>query len=182
MRGAPSSTRGWSGGVGLTLVLAVVSGEGGASAWAGASPTVAQPAPDFERPTLDGRAVKSADWRGRVVLVNFWASWCAPCLIEMPQFSDWQQRHAGRGFQVVGISMDDSAAPVRRLLAQRPVTYPVVMGDTALAKLYGGIYGLPSTFLIDRKGIIRARFRGEVDLKELEAQIQTLLAEPARGG
>jgi cytochrome c biogenesis protein CcmG, thiol:disulfide interchange protein DsbE len=133
------------------------------------------PAADFDRITLEGAPVSLARWRGKVVLLNFWASWCAPCLIEMPRFSAWQQQYGPQGLQILGISMDDSADPVKRLLSQRAVSYPVIMGDTKLAKLYGGIYGLPSSFVIDPAGHIVARYRGEADLKQMESLITSLL-------
>lgn len=135
-------------------------------------------AADFQRKAMDGTPVHLANWRGKVVLLNFWATWCAPCLVEMPRFSTWQRQYASQGLQVLGVSMDDSTEPVRRLLSQRKVSYPMIMGDTKLAKLYGGVYGLPSTFLIDRSGRIVGRFRGEVNLEDLEGSIQALLAHP----
>ena len=133
---------------------------------------------DFQRIALDGTRVSLANWRGKVVLLNFWATWCAPCLVEMPRFSAWQRQYARQGLQVLGISMDDSTEPVQRLLSRGNVGYPVIMGDTTLAKLYGGIFGLPSTFLIDRSGRIVGRFRGEVNLEDLERSIQALLGKP----
>ena len=94
--------------------------------------------------------MRLADFRGRVVLLNFWATWCAPCQIEMPRFSAWQARYGPEGLQVVGVSMDDEEAPVRSLVKKRKVDYPIVMGDEKLGLLYGGILGLPVT-LSDRQ-------------------------------
>ncbi len=158
------------------LVLALCVG-GHAPRPAAAGPgAVEGTAADFERSALDGTPIRMADWRGKVVLINFWATWCAPCLIEMPRFSDWQRQYAGQGLQVLGISMDDSVEPVKRLLNQRGVSYPVIMGDTKLARLFGGVTGLPSSFVIDRTGRIVARYRGEVDLVQLESLLKTQLA------
>jgi cytochrome c biogenesis protein CcmG/thiol:disulfide interchange protein DsbE len=134
------------------------------------------PAPDFTRDGLNGKPVHLANYRGRVVLLNFWATWCAPCLDEIPAFARWQQRYGPDGLQVIGISMDDDAKPVQRFLQKSPLAYPVVIGDTALAKLYGGVLGLPLTYLIDADGKIAGRYLGEADLKAMETQIRALLA------
>ena len=134
------------------------------------------PAPDFTRPDLAGNPLHLADYRGKVVLVNFWASWCGPCLEEMPRLVAWQRDYAAAGLQVVGISMDDSVAPVKRLLARQPVDYPIVLGDPKLGAAYGGVLGLPLSFLIDRQGRIAARYQGEPDLSKIESRIKDLLA------
>ena len=136
------------------------------------------PAPDFLRTDLHGAPVHLKAYRGKVVLLNFWATWCAPCLLEMPRFAHWQTQFAGQGFQVFGISMDDTDTPVRRLQSKLPLNYPLIMGDEKLGELYGGILGLPVTYLIDRQGRIRARFQGETDLAIIEKDIRTLLVAP----
>ena len=142
-----------------------------------ASSGITGPAPDFTRDGPGGRPVHLADYRGRVVLLNFWATWCAPCLDEIPIFAHWQQQYGPAGLQVLGVSMDDDAKPVQRFLQKSPLAYPVVMGDTALAKLYGGVLGLPLTYLIDAHGRIAGRYQGEADLKSMQAQIRALLAQ-----
>ena len=113
--------------------------------------------------------------RGKVVLLNFWATWCAPCLIEMPVFGAWQQVYGPRGLQVIGISLDDDAAPVRKLLAKMKTNYPVAMGDAKVGEQYGGVLGLPLSFLIDRNGVVRARFQGETDLETIEKELRDML-------
>jgi len=135
-------------------------------------------APQFQRKDLSGRMLDLARYRGKVVLLNFWATWCAPCQVEMPVFIRWQRESGPQGLQVVGISMDDDVASVRKLMAKLKVNYPVAMGDEALGELYGGVLGLPLTYLIDKHGLIRARFQGEVDPKEIEKQWKALLAQP----
>ena len=123
----------------------------------------------------NGKPVKLSSFRGKVVLLNFWASWCAPCLKEMPRFSAWQRDYGVEGLQILGVSMDDDAAPVRRLLAKRPQAYPILMGDAKLGEAFGGVLGLPCSYLIDTEGRIVARFRGDSDLKQIEVQIKALL-------
>lgn len=96
----------------------------------------------------------------------------------MPIFAAWQRKFGPQGFQVIGISMDDDAAAARRLADRLKLDYPVAMGDVRLAKLYGGVLGLPLTFVIDRQGIIRARFQGETNAGMIEKRVESLLASP----
>lgn len=134
-----------------------------------------EPAPTFARNDVHGQRVDLASFKGRVVLLTFWATWCAPCQIEMPHFIRWQRDLGPRGFQIVAISMDDDAAPVLRMTRKRNVNYPVIMGDEQLAGLYGGVLGLPITFLIDQRGNIAAAFKGETELGTMRAEIIKLL-------
>jgi peroxiredoxin len=143
------------------------------------SKNVGEPAPDFARTDMAGKPVRLADYRGKLVLLNFWASWCGPCLEEMPRFSDWQRAYGDRGLQVIGVSMDDDVAPVKRFLARRPARYLILMGDAKLGEIFGGVFGLPLTFLIDRQGRIVGRYQGASDLAAIEAQIKTLLPTAA---
>jgi thiol-disulfide isomerase/thioredoxin len=138
-------------------------------------PLLHHPAPVFVRNDLDSHRVDLAALRGRVVLLNFWATWCAPCQIEMPRFAEWQAKYKAEGLEIIGVSMDDEAAPVQALLLKVKVNYPIVMGDAKLGLQYGGVLGLPVTWLIDRKGIVRAHYKGEPDLNSMEAEIRKLL-------
>jgi cytochrome c biogenesis protein CcmG, thiol:disulfide interchange protein DsbE len=146
-----------------------------AGAQTGAPSLVNRKAPEFARKDLRGQAMSAAQLRGKVVLLNFWATWCAPCQLEMPAFAGWQRQYGPQGLAVVGISMDDGEEPVRKLTQKLKIDYPVAMGDAALGKRYGGVLGLPETFLIDRSGVVRAQFQGEVDLKKIEASLKNLL-------
>jgi len=140
-----------------------------------ASPLLHKRAPEFVRTDLNRKRMDLKTYRGKVVLLNFWATWCAPCQIEMPSFVAWQKKYGPRGLQVIGISMDDDPASARDLYRKLKLNYPVAMGDEKLGQLYGGIFGLPETFLIDRHGRVSAEYQGETDLKSIETQLQTLL-------
>ena len=93
----------------------------------------------------------------------------------MPHFMAWQQKYGPRGLQVIGISMDDDPALVRSLYSKLKLNYPVAMGDVRLGDLYGGVLGLPVTYLIDRHGMIQAEYQGETNLNKIERQMQSLL-------
>lgn len=142
------------------------------------TPAAARVAPDFSRLDLDHREIHLAAYRGKVVLLNFWATWCAPCLSEIPRFAQWQRKYGGRGLQIVGVSMDDEEAPARAAYRKVALNYPVVMGDEKLGELYGGVLGLPMTFLIDGEGRIRFEHEGATDLEVLEREIRGLLPRP----
>ena len=132
-------------------------------------------APEFVRTDLDHKRLDLNAYRGKVVLLNFWATWCAPCQVEMPSFVAWQKKYGTHGLQVIGISLDDDPALVRSLVGKLKLNYPVAMGDVKLGDLYGGVLGLPVTYLIDRHGMIQAEYQGEADLGKIEMQLQLLL-------
>lgn len=144
------------------------------------SHTVPEAAPDFVRADLAGQTVRLRDYRGKLVLLSFWATWCEPCRAEAPRFSDWQRQYGPKGLQVLGISMDDNASAVRTFVRELRLPYPIVMGDAPLAEQFGGVLGLPLTFLIDPAGRIVARFRGEPDLDRIEERIRASLPAPPR--
>ena len=144
------------------------------------STAVGDMAPEFSRPDLSGKPVRLADYPGKLVLLNFWASWCGPCLEEMPKFSGWQREYGAQGLQVIGVSLDDDSASARRLIARHPTAYPILIGDAALGESFGGVLGLPLTYLIDRKGRIVARYQGNGDLAKMEAKIKALLAQRSK--
>lgn len=161
----------------LMLAAPMVNATRPATAQAGRpTPGVPRRAPNFVRLDLNHRKVELSAYRGKVVLLNFWATWCGPCLTEMPHFATWQQEYRERGLQVIGISMDDDAQPVRAAYQKLKLNYPVVMGDEKIGEMYGGVLGLPVTFLIDTKGKIRHKHQGAADIKTIESEIRGLLA------
>jgi len=136
-------------------------------------------APDFALKDSDGKLVHLADYRGKVVLLDFWATWCGPCKIEIPWFEEFQRQHQGKGFAVIGVSMDDEGwGVVKPFLERLKVNYRILIGNDQTAQLYGGIDALPTTFLIDREGRIAAVHVGLVDRKEFENGIEQLLEAP----
>lgn len=134
-----------------------------------------RPAPDFSLTDLSGAKLSLSAYRGKVVLLDFWATWCGPCKTDIPHFMEMQSRYGDRGLQVIGISMDDEEKLVREFQQQFHMNYPVAMGNADLASLYGGILGLPITFVIDRQGRITARHIGETEASVFEAEIRKLL-------
>jgi peroxiredoxin len=135
---------------------------------------VGQTAPNFSRVDLTHRKIVLSSYRGKIVLLNFWATWCEPCLTEMPTCVEWQKQYGSRNFQVIGISMDDADPDVIATVSRLKLNYPVLMGDEYLGADYGGVLGLPVTFLIGRDGKIQARYQG-MSLTRIHSDIQNLL-------
>lgn len=137
-------------------------------------------APSFHLTTLDGRSISSTTLRGKVVLVNFWATWCLPCRVEMPEFQSLYVRKKAEGFVVLGISTDATGpAEVTRFLVAHGITYPVGMASAELAQRFGGVNLLPTSFLIGRDGRIRSEVRGIFVPIALDRAVDRLLKEPA---
>ena len=138
-------------------------------------------APDFALKDADGKMVKLSDYRGKVVLLDFWATWCGPCKIEIPWFMDMQRTHKDKGFEVLGVAMDDEGwEAVKPFAAKMGMNYRLVVGNDQTASAYGGVDALPTTFLIDRAGKIAAVHVGLTSRKDIEDGVQQLLqAAPA---
>jgi cytochrome c biogenesis protein CcmG/thiol:disulfide interchange protein DsbE len=133
-------------------------------------------APDFTLTSLSGQSIDLKNYRGKVVLLDFWATWCGPCRIEIPGFEDLERKYGPDGLQIIGVSMDDSPDPVRQFYQQLNMNYPVVMGSDKVGEMYGGIFGLPTSFLIGRDGRIYAKHVGATDEGVFAREIQELLA------
>lgn len=143
------------------------------------TPTIPAPpppsaAPDLAMTDLDGNHINTGDYRGKVLLVNFWAAWCVPCAEEIPEFMRLQQKYKDK-LQVIGISIDDNESELRSFYKNHKMNYPVIRGDQKIADGYGGVPGLPTTYIIDQEKHIRGRRVGVTDFQKLEQQISSLL-------
>ena len=134
------------------------------------------PAPDFTLPTLDGRTVKLSDFRGKAVLLNFWATWCPPCKLEMPWFEDLQREYGKDGLVVLGVAMDDTdPKTIAKFASELGVNYPVLLGTDQVSDDYGNVQYLPTTFYIGRDGTIVDKMTGLLDRKDIEAAVRKTL-------
>lgn len=141
----------------------------------GGSPLLDKPAPDFTLRSLDGREVSLADYRGRPVIVNFWASWCGPCKEEFPLFAAARESHSGDGLEILGIIHDDSAEAAGAFAEERSAAWPMLLDpDDDAWEAYLGL-GLPMSFYVDRQGIIRAVSFGPPPSRSLDLQIAKIL-------
>lgn len=139
-----------------------------------------QPAPEFDLKDLAGKNVRLSDYHGKVVLLNFWATWCPPCKEEMPWFVDLQQRYGAQGLQVIGVAMDDSdQKKIESFAKQLGVNYPVLLGKESTAHAYGDVQFLPDTFYIGRDGKIVSHVQGLINRKEIEEQVKKALTPSA---
>jgi thiol-disulfide isomerase/thioredoxin len=136
-------------------------------------------APDFSLESLDGKTMHLSDLRGKAVLLNFWATWCGPCKIEMPWFVDFQSEYGSQGLQIVGIAMDDaSKEDIAKFAKDMGVNYPILIGKEAVGDEYGGVPALPETFLITRDGRIVDKIVGLRGKAEIEDSIKKALNAP----
>ena len=133
-------------------------------------------APEFALKDADGKTVRLSDYRGKVVLLDFWATWCGPCKIEIPWFKEFQRKYKDKGFEVIGVSMDDDGwEAVKPFAADMGINYRIVIGNDSTADAYGGVSALPTTFVIDRKGKIAAVHVGVVSKGDIQDGIEALL-------
>src|SRR5690242_16127976 len=132
-------------------------------------------APALTLTDLKGNRIETTEYKGKVVLVNFWAAWCTPCASEVPQIMALQDRYRDQGLQVIGVSMEDTDVALRDFYAKYKMNYPVVPGNAKVAEAYGGILGLPTTVLIARDGQVKGKYPGLIDFRKLEPEIQALL-------
>ncbi len=136
-------------------------------------------APEFALKDRSGQTVHLSDYRGKVVLLDFWATWCGPCRLEIPWFVDLERKNKDKGFAVLGVSMDDEGWPViDPFVKEMKVNYRVIVGNDETAQKYGGIDALPTTFLIDRNGKIAAVHVGLASRKDFEDGVEQLLQAP----
>ena len=137
-----------------------------------------QQAPDFALQSLDGKTVHLSDFRGKAVVLNFWATWCQPCKIEMPWFAELQKQYGPQGLQIVGVAMDDaSPKDIGEFAHDLGVNYPILVGKEEVGNAYGGVQFLPATFYIGRDGKVVDKVFGLKGRGEIENSLKKALAE-----
>ncbi|MFZ0969908.1 MAG: redoxin domain-containing protein [Candidatus Acidiferrales bacterium] len=161
----------------VAAVCLIVGAKSSAAIWPGIS---RKAAPSFELADATGAPVKLSGFKGRVVLLNFWATWCHGCQTEIPWFIQFEDKYNESGLTVVGVSMDDDGwKSVKPWIAEKKVNYPIVIGNAQVGKLFD-LGAMPKTVLIDRQGNIAATFEGVVDRDACEKEIRSLLHEDAK--
>ena len=135
-------------------------------------------APDLSVIDLNGDTLRTSNYKGKVVLVNFWAAWCTPCAEEIPQFIALQKKYHDQGLQVIGFSVEDDTGELRAFYRKYKMNYPVVPSDLKIADGFGGVLGLPTTFLIGKDNLIHEKHNGVTDFSALEQEVVALLHAP----
>jgi peroxiredoxin len=130
---------------------------------------------NFKLKDMNGQIVDMSQLKGQVVLLNFWATWCGPCKVEIPEFIRAYAEHKPKGFTILGVSIDDTAEQLKAFAAQYKVNYPMLLNDEKLEEAYGPIYGVPVTIFIGRDGSICRKHMGEVKKEQLERELKALL-------
>lgn len=165
-------------GVGIVTisVTAIFLGENSSTAGDVNQVESGKPAPDWTLQDLDGKTVRASDFKDKVVILDFWATWCPPCRAEIPGFVELQKKYQAQGLRIVGVSVDQASADTVKSFVQKSgINYPVVLADTNVVAAFGGIDGLPTTFIIDRGGRIIKRHLGFTETSEMESEIKPLL-------
>jgi thiol-disulfide isomerase/thioredoxin len=138
-------------------------------------------APSFVLTSIDGKKVSLADYKGRPVLVNFWATWCGPCKVEMPWFEEFRKQYAAQGFEILGLTDDVDAGKeaIAEVAGRAGVTYPILLTDGKVQTAYGGLDVLPMSFYVDRNGVIVEQTAGLGSKDQIEANIKKTIASGA---
>ena len=160
----------------IIFFLIVLSGEGLPNPWA-IDEMVGKGAPNFSLKDLNGKEVSLVDLRGKVILLNFWATWCPPCINEIPKLNELKKRYAEKNFEILGVSTDGSLSTVRKFLKKHPIAYTVLHDRGIKASRKYNVFSLPTTFLIDKNGKIVEKFLGEYNWTspEIRKKIDELL-------
>ena len=147
----------------------------------GGAKLVGKKAPAFTLVTLEGKKVSLADYKGRPVLVNFWATWCAPCKLEMPWFEGFRKQYQGQGFEILGINEDPEVGKdkIAATAKKTGVSYPILLSDDVVSPAYGGVDYLPMSFYVDRNGVVEEESAGLMSKDEVEANIKKIVGTAA---
>jgi cytochrome c biogenesis protein CcmG/thiol:disulfide interchange protein DsbE len=163
-------------GVGVWLLWPVLMHRAAQAIVASRAVVASKGAPDFTLKDAQGKRVSLSDFNGKVVVLNFWATWCGPCKTEIPWFIDFQKQWQGRGFTVLGVSMDeDGWKAINPYVAEKKINYPVVLANEEVNEAYGGIEALPTTLIIGRDGRVKFIHSGLIARAEYEKEIRELL-------
>jgi len=161
----------------LMVIIALIMVRGGRFGHGTESPVIVRPAPSFTLPDLNGKQVSLSDFEGKVVILDFWATWCLPCVKEIPHFIALYDEYGDQEVAMVGISTDnEDVSVVNSFVRKHRINYPILMADGLVQATYGGIRNIPTTFVIDQAGRIRYKYIGYRDKSVFETAIKTLLA------
>ena len=162
--------------IGAVFVAAVLFGQNKPGATETSPSGKLAPAPAWQLQDVDGKTVRSSDFKGKVVILDFWATWCGPCRMELPGFVELQKRYEKQGLAVIGVSVDQiSPGEVKKFAQQSGLNYPVILADAKATQAFGGIEAIPTTFVIDREGRIVKQHLGFTEKEEFEKEIKSLL-------
>ena len=140
-----------------------------------------RPAPAFTLVDLDGKKVSLADFKGKPVMVNFWATWCAPCKLEMPWFEEFRKKYAAQNLVILGIADDDASKDeIAKAAKKTGVSYPILLTDGKVDTSYGGVELLPTTFYVGKDGVVVEQTSGLAGKDDLESNVRKLLAAGGR--
>ena len=136
-------------------------------------------APDFTLPDLEGNSLTLSDFKGRVIILNFWATWCPPCRREIPDFVELYEKYKDEGLLIIGVNLDrGDSRSVKQFSKEYKINYPIVLGNVNVTQDYGGVRAIPTTFVIDRKGNIKEKYVGYQPRATFEDAVKRLLEIP----
>ena len=162
----------------LTALLLSSAGCGKKEESVGMKFDVGKPAPEFTLPDLEGNQIELSSMKGKVLILDFWATWCPPCKEEVPHLVSLQSKYRDQGLQIVGLSLDkEGASKVKPFADEHDVNYTMLIANDETAKSYGGVSMIPTTFLVDRNGVVVKRFIGYTTPEAFEEAILPLLGQ-----
>lgn len=132
-------------------------------------------APDFTLQDINGKIIKLSDYKGQVIILNFWATWCPPCLAEIPDFVKFYSAYREKGVEIIGIAVSSNIDDVKKIISEKKINYTICMSDGKIESQYGGIRAIPTTFIIDKQGNIHQKKIGFMSENELTEIIKDIL-------